>query len=224
VRMALSRGDEARSGFTLLELMVVVSLIAILAGLLFPAFANARSQAQRTACLGNLHQIGLAHQLYVEDWDERFPHWWQAGLSPDGQVTPAIYWTEFLHPYLRSDAVLHDPSAVRSRRPEAGTLLAGYSLLTWRQSGRRDDPSEPRMQWPGPPLTVGSVAHPSETLAVMDGWTTTQTTAADTRRHGKGVNAACVDGHARWLTDAELWRLDRDDQGMYWLHYGSAGR
>jgi prepilin-type N-terminal cleavage/methylation domain-containing protein len=98
VRMAQCQGDKARSGFTLIELLVVVSLIAILAGLLFPAFATARTQAHRTACLGNLHQIGLAHQLYVEDWDERFPHWWQANPAPGGQISPASYWTEFLHP------------------------------------------------------------------------------------------------------------------------------
>ena len=171
-----------------------------------------------------MRQIGLAQRFYVDDWDERFPHWWHESPAQGEQPGPAVYWTEFLQPYLRSTAILHDPGADRRRQPETETVLADYSLLTWQETGHRDDPSEPRMHWPGPPLTLGSMMRPSETLAVIDGWTTTRTTEADTRRHGRGTNGCCVDGHARWLTNAELWRLDRDDQGVYWLHYGSADR
>lgn len=220
-QVRVPRRGSAGSGFTLIELLVVVSLIVILAGLLLPAIATAHGQAQRTTCLSNLRQIGMAQRLYVDDWDERFPHWWHEGPAPS---EPAVYWTEFLHPYLRSDAVLHDPGTNGRSLPEGETLLADYSLLTWSQSGHRDDPAEPRMRWPGPPLTLANVVHPSETLTLIDGQTTTRTTTAYTRRHAGGVNSCCVDGHARWMSEAELWRVDRDDRGYYWLHYGSADR
>jgi prepilin-type processing-associated H-X9-DG protein len=51
----------------------VITLIAILAGLLFPAFGRAKEAGRATACLSNLHQLGIALQLYVQDNKNRLP-------------------------------------------------------------------------------------------------------------------------------------------------------
>src|ERR671930_500085 len=64
---------ERRRGFTLIELLVVIAVIAILAAILFPVFAQAREKARQAACLSNCKQLGTALQLYVQDYDERFP-------------------------------------------------------------------------------------------------------------------------------------------------------
>jgi len=55
------------SGFTLLELLVVVSIIGVLAALLLPALARSKSSAQRVKCVSNLRQLGLAAQMYWDD-------------------------------------------------------------------------------------------------------------------------------------------------------------
>ena len=62
-----------RSGFTLIEILVVITIIAILAAILFPVFARARENARRASCASNLKQLGLAFLQYTQDYDERLP-------------------------------------------------------------------------------------------------------------------------------------------------------
>ena len=65
--------NGAKRGFTLIELLVVIAIIALLAAILFPAFARARENARRTSGLSNLKQIGLGFTQYLTDYDDRFP-------------------------------------------------------------------------------------------------------------------------------------------------------
>src|SRR4051794_33110110 len=94
---------QGRKGFTLIELLVVISLMVILAAFLFPVFAQARDAACRSRCVANLHQLGLAHQLYVEEYDETLPLWQMRG--PGGM---ALLWSDLLRPQLRSAGVLDE--------------------------------------------------------------------------------------------------------------------
>jgi general secretion pathway protein G len=85
-----SSGEE---GFTLLELMVVVAIIAIIAAILVPNFFHARAQAAVSACEANIRAIATAAELYYSD-NQQYP---SAGLNPvstafgDANTTPGRY-------------------------------------------------------------------------------------------------------------------------------------
>ena len=88
----ISTRSKFSAGFTLIELLVVIAIIAILAAILFPAFATARESARRISCVSNLKQIGSAAMQYSQEFDER--------------VIPAnmnnLNWTQVIQPYLKS--------------------------------------------------------------------------------------------------------------------------
>lgn len=83
-----------RSAFTLIELLIVIAIIAVLAAILFPVFAQAREQARKTTCLSNLRQIGTAFHLYTQDYDEGFPN------TGDPYLYAGRHWRWPVMPYL----------------------------------------------------------------------------------------------------------------------------
>ena len=76
-----------KQNFTLTELLVVISIIAILAGLLLPALNKSRASAQNAACVSNLKQVGATFMLYANDFDDLLPPADFAGTPKNSAVT-----------------------------------------------------------------------------------------------------------------------------------------
>ena len=95
---------SVKKGFTLIELLVVIAIIAILAAILFPAFATARESARRISCVSNLKQIGTGIMQYVQEYDEKLPpseNTWNGGN---------VIWPTMIKSYVQETGVYKCPS------------------------------------------------------------------------------------------------------------------
>ena len=96
-----------RSGFTLIELLVVIAIIGVLIALLLPAVQKVREAANRTQCLNNMKQMGLALHNY-HDTFKRFPPSSDNGLRPyrlghNTGYTPYWSWMAYILPFIEQD-------------------------------------------------------------------------------------------------------------------------
>ncbi|MEN6458975.1 MAG: DUF1559 domain-containing protein [Thermoguttaceae bacterium] len=121
-------------GFSLVELLVVIAILGVLLGLLLPAVQAARGAARNASCCNNLHEIGLATQLYVELYG-KYPR------AYDSSSGTALRWMDFLKPYIAKGCSVYrcpdDPE--QKPYPYDTEITLSYGINLWRIRGYTDD-------------------------------------------------------------------------------------
>jgi prepilin-type N-terminal cleavage/methylation domain-containing protein len=126
-----------RRAFTLIELLVVIAIIAILAAILFPVFARAKESANQATGMTHAKQLGTSLQLYLTDYDDRFPLamsfdrstriWrrnslisipagWRGGAFGGAREDEDnLMWANSIQPYAKNYGILSGPGVAQKR-------------------------------------------------------------------------------------------------------------
>lgn len=97
-------GKSSKLGVTIVEIVLVVTIVAILTVILCPVFAESSGKSRVASCQNNLRQIGLAIKMYAQDWDGNLP--WTYNWSEK----PPKYMNQALEPYIKNKGVWKCPA------------------------------------------------------------------------------------------------------------------
>jgi prepilin-type N-terminal cleavage/methylation domain-containing protein/prepilin-type processing-associated H-X9-DG protein len=154
VVVSFSSRRQAMTGFTLVEMMVVIAVIGILAALLLPAVNLAKSRARTLACLNNLKQLQLCWHMYAQDNNDLLaPNNSVASITTNGlsnplsrgvswcmgqnvrtELTPENIVNGLLFPYNRSTAIYHCPADQSTVESGTGQPLAQLRCRSYNMS------------------------------------------------------------------------------------------
>ena len=180
--------------FTLIEAVVILTIMIILAAILYPIFMATDRAPRRSRCQSNLKQIGLAFMQYASDYSETLP-----------AVAASSGWARALQPYAKNWQIFHCPSV----QPPSAAQTIDY-FINSRAANVKWEKFEDR----GVSILAGDGVPAQTTQAILSAlpaaWR--KFGACPAQRHDDGAVYLFADGHAKWLRPEKI-TLDKPSGG-----------
>lgn len=189
--------------FTLIEVLVVISIVSVMASMMVPALTSAKEKARITQCMNNLRQLGMAWKMYASERDDTFPNWTVTGTPHGGHIRIVQ------GNYLASNLLIRLTVCPSDRYR---TIAANYSSwdednngydVAYLDSNNQQGLPEKRCVPYQPLLTDRHVVNKTPMNGVMGAAWTAPDTPWDpliAGPHLYGGNVFFVDGHVEFLT------------------------
>ena len=222
-----------KPGFTLMELLVVISIIALLMSILLPALGRARELTRRVVCASNLRQCGLTIQVYANYHEEHLP--FINGVTNRNSVQPSIYkfgsepvsLADILKPYIANFKIWSCPSISKITTIDdlANTRYYCYNTYYYFPGRKYPEFGDSKIQ----PKSFDGFKRSASKVMMQDHYRGNPTNKTVYYNHGKGpsiipqpTNPACgrrkgtlfkdedganllfYDGHVNWYRSGKL--------------------
>ena len=220
-RLSPRRSRPPGRGFTLIELMIVITIILVLAAILTPAVMTVRSRARKLHCITNLRQIGFAIHAYVEDHSDTLPPCFGTGSPISNRWPFALIGYGFQGKQIFCPA---DPFFNARSRIDSLEDTENHSYIM--NSFDDVNPAAAGGFMVGQTLCISAIPSPSQVIMTGEKKTTAsdyymsisapneiERTVEQKRHDDQGSNHLFVDGHVITLPDGEavtpvnLWEV-----------------
>jgi len=211
------RANIKTRGFTFTELLVVISVGGMLVGAILPALNTAQDTMKAAVCLGNMHQWGVAIDLYVADQRDYYPYDGDANIPPCSPVNTNA-WFNLLPPYIHQPKLcdLYNastpprpgmksiwicPSATNTTvSPTSAQPYFNYALSACLHEEGHTTVGFRRSRMVKPATTIIFCEEPEDAFPETNGQYDT------VQRHSGGSHFVMGDGHAEWIALSNFCR------------------
>ena len=230
---------ESQTAFTLVELLVVITIIGILAALILPVLSKSKASALQTQCLGQNKQIALALQMYAQDNKDvmPWPNWGTAnaqgwlytvsnGMPPEPSNPPeAVYEGGLLWNYIKIVKVYWCPvdytntSYFAYREEKLSSYIMNGAIMGYY---RRPPPTPQTHKLSSMNPSAYATWEPSDqppyepAKVFNDGASYPNDDEGPSQRHNTGCNVCAFDGHTQFLKFAIFEQEQNDQPGLLW--------